>query len=108
MGAGSYLETVDAVIFDMDGVLIDSMPLHAQAWLDVLAEAGIKIRREDVYEREGEAGAASLSFFFRINGMDSTPERLQDLVRRKEALYKKRAVPEVFPGVPELLNALKK
>jgi beta-phosphoglucomutase len=101
------LAAATAVIFDMDGVLIDSMPLHAQAWLEVLGQEGIRIRREDVYEREGEAGAASLSYFFKINGLDPAPEHLQELVRRKETLYKQRAVPEVFPGVFELLASLK-
>ncbi len=104
----NYLEAVDAVIFDMDGVLIDSMPLHAQAWLDVLAEEGIIIRREDVYEREGEAGSASLSYFFKINDLDPTPERMQALLRRKESLYKQNAVPQPFPGVVEFLASLKK
>ena len=37
-----------AVLFDMDGVLFDSMPYHADAWSRVMTDAGFKFSREDV------------------------------------------------------------
>ncbi|MDL5503457.1 MAG: HAD hydrolase-like protein, partial [Candidatus Methanoperedens sp.] len=42
-----------AIIFDMDGVLIDSMPYHADAWAAVFARVGIKVKRDDIYKIEG-------------------------------------------------------
>ncbi|WP_321417727.1 HAD family hydrolase [uncultured Methanomethylovorans sp.] len=42
-----------SIIFDMDGVLVDSMPSHADAWIAVSKEVGADVSREDVYEVEG-------------------------------------------------------
>jgi Haloacid dehalogenase-like hydrolase len=44
-----------AVIFDIDGTLIDSVDLHARSWVDAFARFGIEIKFEDVrpHIREG-------------------------------------------------------
>jgi len=42
-----------AVLFDLDGVLLDSMEHHTAAWLRVMAEAGITVDREFVLAHEG-------------------------------------------------------
>ena len=42
-----------AVLFDMDGVLFDSMPYHADAWSRVMTDAGFNFSKEDVYMNEG-------------------------------------------------------
>jgi HAD superfamily hydrolase (TIGR01509 family) len=101
------LQGIDAVIFDMDGVLIDTMEDHAQAWLDILTPAGIIIQREDVYEHEGEAALPSLRHFFRLNHREPTDNQLQDIIRRKEALFQQRAQHKPFPGVREFLEQLR-
>ena len=40
------------IIFDMDGVLINSEPFHYQVWKEVLKQRGIEISYEDVYKRQ--------------------------------------------------------
>ncbi len=42
-----------ALIFDMDGVLVDSMPFHAAAWKKAFLDMGMEIKDEDIYEIEG-------------------------------------------------------
>lgn len=103
-----YLQDLNAVIFDMDGVLIDSMPYHAQAWIEVLEAEGVAVRREDIYDREGEAGAASLTYFLRQQGVAPTPDRLQRLLAAKERRFKQIACLKPFDGVRELVAALRK
>jgi beta-phosphoglucomutase len=102
-----HLQGLEAVIFDMDGVLIDTMDDHAQAWLDVLTPEGVIIRREDVYEHEGEAALPSLRYFYEINRQNPSEEHLREIIRRKEELFKARAQHKPFPGVPELLGQLR-
>lgn len=103
---GIRLESIKAVIFDMDGVLIDSMPLHARAWIEILREIGVEIGAEDVYAHEGEPALVSLGYFFAKAGRKADPDLLRDLVDRKERLYKQIANPEVFSGVREFLEEL--
>jgi len=105
---GVCLADLDALIFDMDGVLIDSMPYHAQAWIAVLREIGVAITRDDVYAREGEPGAASLSVFLKQNGMDPDPETIRDLLARKERLFKQTTPPQPFNGVREFIAELRR
>lgn len=42
-----------AVLFDLDGVVLDSMEQHAAAWLRVMGAAGLRVEREFVLAHEG-------------------------------------------------------
>ena len=42
-----------AVLFDMDGVVLDSMEQHSAAWLRVMRAAGLSVEREFVLAHEG-------------------------------------------------------
>ena len=42
-----------AVLFDMDGVIFDSMPHHAVAWVKAFADEGIDFNEYEAYKREG-------------------------------------------------------
>ena len=42
-----------ALIFDMDGVLVDSMPFHAAAWKKAFSEMGMEIQDSDIFAIEG-------------------------------------------------------
>jgi len=44
-----------AVIFDVDGTLIDSVPQHARAWQDVFQDFGRDIPVEDIRRQIGKA-----------------------------------------------------
>ena len=50
-----------AVLFDMDGVLFDSMPGHADAWVKAVHMHGLDITPEEVYLNEGRTGASTIS-----------------------------------------------
>ena len=41
------------ILFDLDGVLLDSMPYHVKAWQDIFKPYHVHIQQEDVYSREG-------------------------------------------------------
>ena len=49
-----------AVLFDMDGVLYDSMPNHAIAWQESMARFGIQMSADDAYATEGARGVDTI------------------------------------------------
>ena len=49
-----------AVLFDMDGVLYDSMPNHAIAWQESMARFGIQMTADDAYATEGARGVDTI------------------------------------------------
>ncbi len=90
-----------AVLFDMDGVLFDSMPYHADAWSQVMTEAGFHFTREDVYMNEGRTGAdtintASLAQF----GKPASEELIDSLCKAKCRIF------DTYPPTPRMAYAL--
>ena len=53
-----------AVLFDMDGVLFNSMPYHSEAWHKVMKSHGLTLSREEAYMHEGRTGAATINIVF--------------------------------------------
>ncbi len=95
-----------AVIFDMDGVIVDSEHLHVLAEKEVLARHKINITEDDLYPLKGKT---SSDIFFSIlskhNVKHVTPEQLAE---EKTALYIKSAPQEIqlFEGFMDLLTHL--
>ena len=50
-----------AVLFDMDGVLFDSMKNHAAAWHEAMKQYGMHLSYEEAYMHEGRTGASTIS-----------------------------------------------
>ena len=97
-----------AVLFDMDGVLFDSMPFHAEAWAQVMTDAGFNFSREDVYMNEGRTGAdtintASIAQF----GHPSTPEQIEALCKAKCDIFATYPPTPRMPGALELIEKVK-
>ncbi len=99
---------VQAVIFDMDGVITHTMPCHYRAWKKVLAAEGIPVRRRDVYLREGQAGAAFVHEIYRQYQRSITPERAMALLRAKEKHFQETVHPRYVSGSRTFLRDLKK
>ena len=97
-----------AVLFDMDGVLFDSMPYHAEAWSKVMTDAGFIFSREDVYMNEGRTGAdtintASMAQFGRL----CSQEEIDALCKAKCDLFATYDLPPRMPGALELVKKVK-
>lgn len=57
-----------AVLFDMDGVLYDSMPNHARSWHESMAKFGLNIAPDEAYAYEGMRGVETIKLVARANG----------------------------------------
>ena len=96
-----------AVIFDMDGVLIDSMPYHADAWIAVFARVGIKVQRDDIYKIEGSNHIGVIKIVFEKAGRKPQPEDFHKLAEEKKEIFSKINKATVFEGIYELIDILK-
>lgn len=97
-----------AVLFDMDGVLFDSMPIHAKSWTKALVEMGVEFTEEEGYLHEGRTGSGTIGIVYRRSlGREATEEEIQKIYRRKSELFEAAPPAPVMPGAVELLNQVK-
>jgi beta-phosphoglucomutase len=92
------------IIFDLDGVIVDSHPAHLQAWQEFFRGIGREIpERELSFVLEGRKREEILRHFLG----DVTAEELRECGRRKEALFRQHAGSvKTVPGVEEVLDQL--
>jgi HAD superfamily hydrolase (TIGR01509 family) len=97
-----------AVLFDMDGVLFDSMPIHAVSWTKALVEMGVEFTEEEGYLHEGRTGSGTISIVYRRSlGREATEEEIQKIYKRKSELFEAAPPAPVMPGAVELLDQVK-
>ena len=97
-----------AVLFDMDGVLYNSMSSHAKAWHRAMAEFGYDLPEEEVYMHEGRTGASTVNLVsMRQRGIEETEERIQEIYKVKSTYFNEYPPAEPMPGAFELLQKIK-
>ncbi|MBF0490576.1 MAG: HAD family phosphatase [Candidatus Omnitrophica bacterium] len=97
-----------AVIFDMDGVITDTMPYHFRAWKTIFAAYGVHVTHEDIYKREGQKGIESLRELFKEKNVPFKEELTQRLLKEKEDLFKKIFKRRFIVGSRSLIKSLKR
>jgi HAD superfamily hydrolase (TIGR01509 family) len=93
------------VILDIDGTLIDSNDAHAQAWVDALAEEGIRVPFEKIRPL---IGMGSDKLLPEVSGIEKASAQGNRLSERRSQIFKEKYLPQVkpFPGVRDLITAL--
>ncbi len=96
-----------AVLFDLDGTLIDSNYQHVNAWSEVLLAAGIVIPRWKIHRRVGMSGKSMIHELLRET--PDKPRRINiDQLEHKHGARFRRAIPDLvpLPGADQLLKHL--
>jgi len=95
-----------AVLWDMDGTLIDSEQFHWISWRETLASEGIVISREQFLSSFGQRNDAIIPQWL---GASATPERITEISNAKEELYRhliRRDGISPLPGVAHWVHQL--
>jgi beta-phosphoglucomutase len=100
-------ERPKAIIFDMDGVIVDSMPYHFLAWYEALRPYGVRVSCFEVYSREGERWDKSLKDFLRMGKLKPTPALMREVFALRQKIFRKYFKRFIFKGVEEFLRCLK-
>ncbi len=105
-GFGSF--TPKAVLFDMDGVLYDSMPNHAVSWHNSMKAFGLDIAPEEAYLYEGMRGVETIRLLARRQwGVDLPEERAAEIYALKSEMYAGCPRAGKIDGVEDLMGRMK-
>lgn len=98
-----------AILFDMDGILYDSMPAHIQSWQQTMEEYGYKsTHAEEFYLHEGRVGKSTINIITeREFGRPASEEEKRDIYARKTKLFLEYNKGEIILGSKELLQFVK-
>jgi len=94
-----------AVIFDVDGTLVDSVDLHARAWQDAFAEFGHDLQFPAIRSQIGKGGDQLLPVFLDDDEIEKMGKALE---KRRGEILKERYLSLItpFPRVRELFERL--
>jgi HAD superfamily hydrolase (TIGR01549 family) len=97
---------IKAVIFDIDGTLVDSVDLHAQAWKEAFKHYGKDIPYQQVRHQIGKGGDQLLPVFFSRDELEEFGEEMEEY---RGKIFKRDYLPRVraFPEVRELFLKIK-
>ena len=99
---------IKAAFFDMDGVLFNSMPYHAEAWKRTINAHGIPFELHDAYVCEGRTGASVINeVFLKHKGREATEEEIQSMYKEKSDCFNSISKIERIPDIHPLLEQLK-
>ena len=97
-----------AVLFDMDGVLFDSMKNHAKAWNKAMAMYGMNLSEEEAYMHEGRTGASTINIVcMRERGCNANEEEIKKIYQTKSDIFNSLPKAEAMPGAYTLLRNIK-
>ncbi|MCQ2292875.1 MAG: HAD-IA family hydrolase [Bacteroidaceae bacterium] len=98
---------IHSVLFDMDGVLFDSMPAHAASWAKVCTEYGLKMSVRDVYLNEGRTALSTIEVLTqRTWGRSTNQEEVDKIYSLKCEEFKNYPEAPVMPGATAVLDAV--
>jgi beta-phosphoglucomutase len=98
---------IKSILFDMDGVLVDSMNYHMQSWMQLLEKYRIVITEQFIYEHEGAMGLDIIQNLFHKTGISLDLDQIaeiyeqQNRIFREEYLDRVTLYPETLPLIDE-------
>ena len=100
-----------AVFFDQDGVLFDSMPFHADAWVKAMGKYNLPYTALDVYRNEGRTGSGVIrELYQRVYNKDISQEIIDDIYAYKSNQFIELTggkLPNLIPDIRSVLSYLK-
>ena len=102
---------IKAVIFDLDGVIVDTAHYHFIAWKRLADELGVPFTEHDNERLKGVSRMQSMDIILELGALQISMDRKTQLADKKNTWFvefvEKMKPSEIFPGVKQLLEELK-
>jgi len=97
-------QPINAIIFDMDGTMVDNMDIHNQTWIDYLREAGAQ--PDPLTFNDQTAGKTTPEIVRLFLGSHLSGEEVKAFSEEKEARYRRRVRKgiQALPGLIDFLH----
>ena len=100
--------TPKVVLFDMDGVLYNSMPNHLVAWQTSMAQVNLPMTKADVYQYEGMRGYGIEKLIAKkYTGKEISDDEAVRRYEMKSSVFEKQPRAEFMDGVKNLMKKIK-
>lgn len=100
-----------ACIFDLDGVIVDTVPSHYVAWKAMADELGIPFSEEENEQLKGVSRVDSMKKILAIGGIEKSDDEVLAYTNKKNKIYveliSKMTEEDILPGVTDFIENLK-
>ncbi len=104
--SNSMLIGIQAVIFDMDGVILNSMPTHIEAWHQAWRELGFHVDHEEIASMAGMPPEETVRAVCSSQGRSYHPELIDLVTQVKSRIRKGMAPDRPFAGISSCIQFL--
>lgn len=95
------------IFFDMDGVLYNSMPLHAKSWIQTFAEFGLTLPETEPYMNEGSTAFFTVRRMFKkYLNQHASDDVCEKIKKRKHEIMANMPQADILQPMPELLHEI--
>jgi beta-phosphoglucomutase len=101
------LKKFKAVLFDMDGIIVDSMPYHFISWFEALRKYNVRIAPSDIFAMEGAKWDKVIRYAFKRDGLILTEKTAHKIFLDRQNLFAKYFKRYIFPEIIEIIKLLK-
>ena len=97
-----------AVLFDMDGVIYDSMGYHATAWHEAMADYGLAMTPQEAYLYEGMRGVETIKLIARQQwDRQLSDEEAERMYAHKSEVFKSKGPAQPMEGIRHLMETIR-
>ena len=99
-----------AIIFDLDGIVVDTAKYHYMAWKNLASDMGFEFSENQNEQLKGISRVKSLEILLDIGGVEITNQKKEQLLKEKNKEYlsyvNKMTPKDILPGISKLLSYL--
>ena len=96
----------EAVLFDFDGVIAETLPYHVRAWHEAFADYKIEIVADDIYFREGQIANLIAQDIAIEKGLALKKNEIDIIVKNKRRIFNEITKAQVYPGTKRIVKKL--